>query len=372
MTLNKKIAILTSSRADYSIYTPLLAELSNKNITYDIIAFGSHTSFFYGNTIQNIKNDGYKVNFSLNTLIHGDTPETISDSMGLTIIKFSELWKNNNYCLIIALGDRYEMFSAVISSLPFNIPIAHISGGEVTLGAIDNVFRDSLSVASDLHFTSTAQYSKRVAQIKNSSKQIHNVGALNVDYIKNIKLYTIKEFYEKFKINLNNKTILITFHPETVGHNKNKKYITTLIRVLKNLKDYQIVITQTNADTNGLIIRSELEKFAKYNNNIKLIESFGSKGYITCMHYCKWMLGNTSSGFVEATYKRKIVINIGDRQKGRILTSNIINSKIIYNDLMNAIRKAEKMIKPKPNYIYGNGSTAKKIVNILQKTYVKF
>ncbi|MEO6306059.1 MAG: UDP-N-acetylglucosamine 2-epimerase, partial [Bacteroidia bacterium] len=293
-----RIALLTSSRADYSIYFPLLKELKKeKGIQTNIIAFGSHTSSKFGNTINKISEDGFKIAYRIKSFIQGDSPKDISIAMGENIIAFSKIWKKENYDLIICLGDRYEMFAAVSSSIPFNIPIAHISGGEVTLGAIDNVFRDGLTIASKIHFASTELYKKRIIEILGTSDHVHNVGALNIDNLKQLKLYSIKEFKKKFGIDLGKESILITFHPETVSFEKNNEYIREIVAALKELKNYQLIITMPNADTMGNMIREKLKQFIAQNKNAIGVESFGTLGYLSCMKYCKMMLGNTSSGF---------------------------------------------------------------------------
>lgn len=357
-----RIALLTSSRADYSIYLPLLRELSNDaRIKLNIIAFGSHLSDLYGNSIKQITNDGFFVTDKVHTILHGDSPFRISQSMGLTINGFAKLWKKKKYELIVCLGDRYEMFAAVSASIPFNIPIAHISGGETTKGAIDNVFRDGLTIMSSLHFTSTEIYKNRVVELKGSSDNIYNVGALSIDNLKRLKLYTKDEFKKIFKIDLNKQSILITFHPETVSYKENVIHIRELIAALSKLKDFQLIITMPNADTMGNMIRKELNKFIKKTPNSYGVESLGTIGYLSCMKYCTMLLGNTSSGFVEASYFPKYVINLGDRQNGRILTPNIFSIPTKEKEILKKVEQIKKMPAPKKINLYGNGNAAKMI-----------
>ena len=363
-----KIALLTSSRADYSIYFPLIKELhKNDKISLDIIAFGNHNSLVYGNSANAIEKDGFSIKYKIESLILGESPEAISDSMGTTFLKFSSIWKNENYNLIICLGDRYEMFAAVSSSIPFNIPIAHISGGEITLGAIDNVFRNSLTIMSTYHFTSTEQYKNQVIKLigEEYADNAYNVGALSIDNLKNIPLLSLDEFYEKFKIDLSKKSILITFHPETVSFENNQKYTFELIEALKQLEAYQLIITMPNADTMGNYIREKLHEFISEYPNAIGIESFGTIGYLTCMKHCSFMLGNTSSGFVEASFFPKFVINLGDRQKGRIETNNILTIPIQKNAILDCVKTIEKSETPQNCNIYGNGNTANQIAKII-------
>ena len=362
-----KIAVLTSSRADYSILYPLLVKLKkDKNFDLNIIAFGSHLSDKHGRTIELIKKDGFKIrdNFKTNPL--KDTPLAISNSISITISNFAKIWNKQKYDLILAIGDRYEMFAACASLIPFNIPIAHIHGGETTKGAFDDCFRHSITQMSNFHFTSSEIYKKRVIELKGSKKDVYNVGALSIDNLKSIKLYSKKQFQNLFNIDISLPTILITFQPETVNFQINKKYISNLINALHEIKDYQLVITMPNADTMGNYIRKELEKFIKYTANAIKIENFGTIGYLTCMKYCSMMLGNTSSGFIEASYFPKYVINLGQRQEGRIITSNINTIKITKNAILKAVQEFKNFKHQRYNGIYGDGQAAKNIISILK------
>jgi GDP/UDP-N,N'-diacetylbacillosamine 2-epimerase (hydrolysing) len=363
-----KIAILTSSRADYAGILPLLTELKKqKQISYSLIVFGTHPSSFHGNTINRIKEDGFRIDHVIESMVFGDTPESISTCIGLTTIKFATIWSKTNFDLILTTGDRYEMFAAALAAVPFNINIAHIHGGEDTEGAIDNVFRHSLSLMSKFHFTTTNQFKTRISNIKGSDKYIYNVGALSIDAMKATKLLTLPEFKTKFNIDLSKPSILITVHPETSILKENQKYIVEFINALKELKKYQLIITMPNADALGNMFRERLNVFIKITENAIGVESFGNVGYFTCMKHCKFMLGNSSSGFVEASYFLKYVINVGDRQKGRILTKNIVSCSFDKKSILKAIQQVE-VSKPIVKIIeYGNGNTAKKIVDILKK-----
>ena len=362
-----KIAVLTSSRADFSIYYPLLTKLQTDSFFLtDIIAFHTHLSEKYGYTANYITEQGFKIKHKINTLPPGDLPQDISSSMGLTISKISSLWVSEKYDLVFALGDRYEMFAAVASTVPFNINIAHIHGGETTIGSIDNAFRNSITLMSKYHFTSTQVYKNRVIELTGNEENIYNVGALSIDNLKNIKLYSKNEFKKVFNIDLNIPSILITFHPETVSYEKNNVYIEELISALQKINDYQLIITMPNADTMGNIIRNKLNEFIKSSTNVFGIETFGTIGYLSCMKHCRFMLGNTSSGFVEASFFPKYVINLGERQKGRIITSNIINCNINEAAILSKIREVEKLPEPDKINIYGTGNTANNIIKILK------
>lgn len=364
-----KIGLLTSTRADWGILTPLAKEIEADDFfDLEIIAFGTHFSEEFGYTVEEIKSHGFSVSHCLDTVPDSDSPEDISTSIGRTIEQFAGFWAKNKFDLIICLGDRYEMFAAVGAASPFNIPIAHIHAGETTLGAIDNAYRHSISLMSKYLFVSTEQYKLRASEICRESAEVFNVGALSVDNLLNYPLFSKSEFQECFGISLEKPTILSTFHPETVALQQNEIYIKELLDAFQELKkDFQIVITMPNSDTMGLVIRYEIEKFAKQYPDVKVVESFGMKGYLTCMKYCSLLLGNSSSGFVEAAFFPKWVINIGDRQNGRIITENILSSSVEKNSILAAVESIKGKPAPDNCNVYGNGDTATKIVEELKK-----
>ena len=362
-----KVAILTSSRADYSIYLPLLKALKNDPFfDLTIMAFGTHLSQKHGYTLSQIEKDGFDVSIQVDTMPEGDNPFEISNALGKTITNFSVIWNVHQFDLVFCLGDRYEMFAACASGVPFNVKFAHIHGGEQTLGAIDDTFRHAITHMSAYHFTTTEEYKNRVIELKGSAENIHNVGALSIDNLKTYPLLSIEEFKNKFQIDLSVPSILITFHPETVSFEKNEKHIDELIAALNETKNYQLIITMPNTDTMGNMIREKLNHFIKAHSNAIGVESFGTLGYLSCMKHSSFMLGNTSSGFVEASYFPKYVINLGERQTGRIITENISNCKIERNAILNAIADFRNRALPAEITIYGNGNASEKIIRLLK------
>ena len=319
-----KIGVLTSSRADYSIYYPLLKAIqADPFFSLKIIAFGTHLSNRHGFTLKNISDDNFEIEHSLDTVPIDDSPNAISASMGKTMIMFSEIWFRNKYDIVFCLGDRYEMFAACASAIPFGLKLAHIHGGEQTLGAIDDAFRHSITSMSNYHFAACEVYKDRVIELKRSSMNVFNVGSLSIDNLKNLVLYGIEKFRERFGIDLSKPSILITFHPETVSYERNDFYVSELISALETTDGYQFIITMPNADTMGQLIRHRLTAFIQNNEHAFGVESFGTIGYLSCMKHCSLLLGNTSSGYIEASFFPKYVIDLGDRQKGRVVTENI-------------------------------------------------
>lgn len=367
-----KIGVLTSSRADFGIYLPLLRKLyKDPFFEPEIIAFGTHLSNKFGNTIQNILDEGFDVKHQLETVPSGDSPQEIALSIGKTIGAFSDFWNKNKFDLVLALGDRFEMLGAVVAGSPFNVPFGHIHSGETTLGAIDNAYRHSISLMSKYLFVTTEEYKERAVEILKQNDAVFNVGALSIDNLTNEKLLSIEEFNEQFRIDLNIPTILTTFHPETIGYEKNEVYIKEAVGALNVLSTrYQIVVTMPNADTAGLIIRNQLIQLGDSNKKIILVESLGMKGYLSCMKHCQFMLGNTSSGFVEAAFFPKWVINLGNRQLGRIITPNIKTTPINKDAILEAASAIENSLKTPPeSNIYGDGNAAEKIINSIKEIF---
>jgi len=365
-----KIGILTSSRADFGIYLPLVKKLFQDDCFQpEIIAFGTHLSTKFGMTINEIENEGFIVKHKLKTLPKDDSPLSISLAISKTTAAFSEFWKINTFDLVFALGDRYEMLGAVLAGSPFNVTFAHIHAGETTLGAIDNAYRHSISLMSKYLFVTTEEYRNRAIEIIQRPNDVFNVGALSIDNLINEKLFSISEFKEKFEIDLSRPTILTTFHPETVGFDKNEVYINELLSALKVLSSkYQVVITMPNSDTEGLMIREKNEEFGSQNENVKLVESFGMKGYLSCMKHCSMLIGNTSSGFVEAAFFPKWVINIGARQEGRFVSANILNSLVEKNEILMNVNKIITMELPSSCNVYGDGKASDRIIEVFKGT----
>ncbi|MBL4652672.1 MAG: UDP-N-acetylglucosamine 2-epimerase (hydrolyzing) [Flavobacteriales bacterium] len=341
-----RISVLTSSRADYGIYYPLLKQFqSDPYFDLNIIVFGTHLSKDYGFTLQNIIDDKFYVGYKVETLTAGDTAQDIAKSMALTMHKFGDIWEqeNDKTDLILCLGDRYEMFAAVSASVPFNIPVAHIHGGEVTLGAIDNVFRHSLTLMSKYHFTSTTNHLEKVQNMIGQKDNVYSVGSLSLDNLHEIKLLNLAEFKLKFNIDLSKKTLLVTFHPETVSFQENADYVKELVEVFKTIEGFQVLITMPNSDTMGSVIRKAFKELDKESDYVIIVENFGLHGYFSAMKHCKFLLGNTSSGIIEAASFNKYVINIGNRQKGRTAGGNIIDVHIQKEAILRKIEHVDKL-----------------------------
>ena len=368
-----RVGVLTSSRADFGIYLPLLKALQKEEAFHlELIVFGTHLSKFHGYTVEQIEREGFKIAKRIESLLLGDTPSAIASAYGLTALKFAEYWQENeqSFDVVFALGDRFEMAAAVAASIPFGIKIAHLYGGETTLGAIDNIYRHSISLASQLHFVGAKSFAKRLNQLLDDEKaSIYNVGSLSLENLKNIDFLSVEAFKNKWQIDLNIKTILVTVHPETVAYQKNLAYCEETIKALEQLaNEFQIVITMPNADTAGMVFREAFETLAKKQQSIKIIENFGTQSYFTCMKYAKLMVGNTSSGIVEAASFQKYVLNLGDRQKDRLCGENVIHVPFNHDLIVkNTLEYATKEYNGENIYFKSNPSEI--IIQILKKEY---
>ncbi len=360
-----KIALMTSSRADYGIYRPLLKQLyADPFFSTDIVAFGSHLSHKFGHTIDRIRDDGFIVRHQLDTMPAGDKPENISNAMATTMTEFAKLWASTEHELTFCLGDRFEMFAACASAVPFGRRLAHIHGGEETAGAIDNIFRNGITHMSDLHFTSTEGHADRVRQLTNSSKGIYNVGALSLDNLADVELMSDDELFCEFGIRVRD-ALLVTFHPDTVAYGNNEHYVRELVKAL-DTSARPIVITMPNADTSNEVVRRELLAFASRRPRVHAVESLGTRGYFSCMALCAYLVGNTSSGIIEAASFGKYAVNIGERQKGREAGPNVVHCGYGSQAIEEAMNAVEKAPPPGRTNIYGSGMAAERIISILK------
>jgi len=368
------IGILTSSRADYSIYYPLILELQKlPQTSVEIIAFGTHLSKNHGYTIDQILADGLEVKHRIeHCFATNDTAFDISMAMAKTSMQFAHFWNDHNFDLVFCLGDRYEMFAAVSAAVPFQINLAHLYGGEKTEGAIDDCLRHGITMMSNWHFTACEQYKNRVSTLTETTDNVFNLGHLSIDNLNRLKLLEIDELEKRTGVNFHIPTILCTFHPETIQFERNAYFAKQIAEAFRELKDFQVFITMPNSDTGSLAIRDEFLLLEKTNQHIYTTENLGTIGYLSAMKHCSLMVGNTSSGFVEASYFPKTVINLGERQTGRIVTENIINTVIEKDEIIQAIRtNYNKKMNFGAIQIYGNGNTSQKISQVVTETILK-
>lgn len=339
---------------------------------FDIIAFGTHVSKFHGYTINNILDQGFEVKYRLPTLLTDDSEEGISTSAALCSLKFASFWAEHRkeFDLVLCLGDRFEMFAAVSAGVPFGVKFAHLCGGDLSLGAIDNVYRDALTHFSNIHFTTTNKCGKRVKELKVSNEVVEVVGLLSLDDLSSINMCSIKEFYLRWGVDLNLPTILSTFHPETIDSGKNEEDSEIILETfLKLTQKFQLVITLPNADTEGTVYR---EKFVALKEacpeKVFLIENFGRTSYFTCLKYCQLVLGNSSSGISEAASFKKYTINVGDRQKGRETGKNVFHAAFDVKEITSLVSEIMENPTFEGENIYHKEGGVETIINTLKTT----
>ncbi len=347
-----RIALISCGRSDYNIYLPLIKKLNNEpNINLDIISSGTHSLPEYGNTLDLFTKDNLKVKHIVNSISKDDSSTGIVLSMSRTMHDFANIWQKNLYDLVFVLGDRYEMFAAASSTIPFNIPLAHIHGGETTLGAIDNKFRHAITSISNYHFTSNEQHKKRVVNIIGNNENVYNVGALALEFIKELNITpTISN------------NILFCYHPETINL-VNKKNINEICDAIE-LMDSTFTILLPNNDTDNNIVRDTIKNRLK-SDKYKIIKTLSHIDYYTELANCKYMLGNSSSGIYEAASFGKYAVNIGDRQKGRITGENVLHCKV---DKYEILKTCNSITTPyNGNNIYYKLNTSNKIIEVINE-----
>ncbi len=370
----KKIGFITTSRADFGIFLPLIRLIEqHPDFDYLIFAGGMHTSPHFGMSYKILENH-YKLQVAekLVSLTNDDTPTGIAQSMALTSLQYASIWKKykTELAAIAVLGDRFEMFGAAASVLPFNIPLIHFHGGETTIGAVDNKFRHALTAISDYHFTSHEKHFEVATQISQSTKNVYNVGAMGIDAAKNVNLMSREEFQEQFDFDISQPYFLTTYHPETVDL-RNDIFIKEFLKAIEILQ-IPVLCTLPNADTQGSVIRKAFLDFEKKHPKLmKCHENLGQRGYLTAMSQCLMMLGNTSSGIIEAGAFHKLVLNVGTRQEGRHAGKNVINVENNAKSIVEGYQKATQITLNNFENPYGNGNSAERVMAIFEQLFLK-
>lgn len=338
----KKICIVTGSRAEYGLLKPLITKISeDRDLILQLVVTGMHLSPEFGLTYKEIIKDGFTITEKVEILLSSDTEIGISKSIGLAMISFSEVFQKINTDLLIILGDRYEIFAVAAVAMIARIPIAHLHGGETTEGVIDEAIRHSITKMSYLHFTSHEIYRNRVIQLGEEPSRVFNVGSIVEDSIKTIEFIQKSQLEKDLGIKFNKKMALLTFHPATLESNSSEKQFKNILEALNDFNDLKIIFTKANSDTNGRIINNMIDKYVS-NNPQKCVAftSLGQLRYLSTMLYCDVVIGNSSSGIIEAPILKKSTVNIGDRQKGRIQAESIINCNPVKEEIIKAIKKA--------------------------------
>jgi GDP/UDP-N,N'-diacetylbacillosamine 2-epimerase (hydrolysing) len=369
----RKICIITGSRADYGLLKLTMQEISNDpDLTLQIIVTGTHLSSLYGETYTELLADGFKIDKKIEILNADNTSQGIAESVGLGINRFHAAYKILKPDLVLVLGDRYEIFAAATAAHIGLIPLAHIHGGEITEGVIDDAFRHAITKMSQVHFVSTKEYAARVIQLGEQPSTVHVTGGLGVDALSNLKLLSKSELQTKLGFQLGEKNLLITFHPSTLEFSTAEDQISELLKALSKLTQTTLIFTMANADSGGLVINQLVKDFTERNINAKLFPSLGQLAYFSCIPFMDGVVGNSSSGILEVPSFSKGTINIGDRQRGRIQAKSVINCLPNYQEIHQAIETLYS-VEFQKNLInlynpYEPAGASKKIVKTIKKT----
>ena len=369
--MKRKICVVTGTRAEYGLLYWLLKEIeADKELELQLIATGMHLSPEFGLTYKEIEKE-FKINKKIEMLLSSDTSVGISKSMGLAQISFAESYDELKPDIVIVLGDRYEIFSATSAAMIARIPIAHIHGGEKTEGAFDESIRHSITKMSHLHFAATEEYKNRVIQLGEHPSRVFNVGGMGIENIKRLKLLSKDEFEKSIEFRLNIKNILVTFHPVTLENSTAKEQFQQLLDAIDELEDTNIIFTKANSDTDGRVINQMIDEYVTKNSHKSIVfTSLGQLRYLSALQYVDAVVGNSSSGLAEAPSFKIGTINIGDRQKGRIKASSVIDCEPNKDSVLKSFEKLyskefQETLKTTINP-YGNGCVSKKIVEILK------
>ncbi|NQU95469.1 MAG: UDP-N-acetylglucosamine 2-epimerase (hydrolyzing) [Candidatus Omnitrophica bacterium] len=373
-TRNRKILIVTGSRAEYGLLYWVIRKIhENPDLELQLIVTGTHLSPKFGLTIKEIESDGFPIRGRVKIPLSSDSSKAISIAMGHAIIGFASIYARLRPDIIVVLGDRFEIHAAVSAAIPFGIPIAHIHGGELTEGVFDEQLRHSITKMSHIHFASTKVYRKRIIQMGERPKYVFCFGSPAIDNILGTKLLERKDLYKNLGIPEGKKIGICTYHPTSLGLSSKGSEIGGLLDSIRETKELWWVFTACNADTGNRAIIKEIKNFVKKNHKIcKFYMSLGRRRYLSLLKNTSLMIGNSSSGIIEAPSFKLPVINIGDRQKGRIRAKNVIDikkceKKLVSNAIKRAVSPKFKDSIKRVRNPYGSGKSSKKIVNTLKR-----
>ncbi len=363
----KKIAIVTATRAEYGILTPLIRRVQeDPELKLDLIVTGTHLSEKHGMTVSFIQEDGFPIARRIPILEPGNTPYDISVTMANALTGFAACFRDDRPDVLVILGDRTEMLAIASAAMNERIPIAHLHGGEVTEGAVDDCVRHAITKMSWLHFASAEPYRRRIIQMGEAPERVFNVGSLGTENILRAPLAGEDELRELMGIGPDRRYAIVTFHPVTLDTDSARTQTLELCEAMETRKDIFFMITMANADAGGDEVNRVIASFADRCPNMKLTTSLGMKRYLGAVKYADFVLGNSSSGIIEAPVLGTPTVNIGDRQKGRLMADTILPARPEKEDILRAIGKALQTPHT-PTRIYGDGTTSEQITEILKR-----
>lgn len=364
----KRICVLTATRAEYGLLSPIIKKLSAQpEFDTRVVVTGMHLSPEFGLTYKEIEADGIEIDRKIEMLLSSGTPSAVSKSMGIALMGFADYFTETAPDALIVLGDRCETLAVCIAAMNARIPIFHIHGGEITEGAIDDAIRHCITKLSYLHFTSTEEYRKRVIQLGEEPDRVFNVGALGVENALNAEKMSKEELEKDIDWELGDYYAVLTFHPVTLDEQVPEEQVKELLDALDEITQIKILATKANADVGGHVINEMLEQYSKCHENLKLFDSLGMRRYLSAVEHSKFVIGNSSSGLIEVPALGVPTVNIGDRQKGRVRGSSVIDCKTKKEDIVRAIKTALEMNSKVFDSLYGSGRTSDRIIEELKK-----
>ena len=368
----KKACVVTATRAEYGLLKPLIQALNEStNYELQLIVSGTHLSSEFGMTWHAIEQDGFSIDAKVDMLLSNDSSTAVVKSLGLLCIGIADAFERLKPDFVVILGDRYEMIGVATAANLFKIPVVHLHGGEITEGASDDNFRHALTKLSHIHFTSTDEYRERVIQLGEQAKYVCNSGAIGIDNINILPLLTKEELAKSLKLDLSIPFFLMTYHPVTVSEQDIIKEIDDIMSALLSDGFKQIIVTLSNADVGGRTINECMRKWSeKHPDRIHCFASLGQLRYLSAVKHCEAVVGNSSSGILEAPSLFVPTINIGNRQAGRLQADSIINCEPTLDGVSDALEKiSDSTFKKSLGSIknpYGNGNTVKQIMSFIE------
>ena len=365
----KRVAVVTGTRAEYGLLRPVCEKLQKSDeLALELVVTGAHLSERYGNTVTEIEAQGMPIAARIPILNHPSTNlgtcHTIADAVSL----FADYFAASRPDCVLVLGDRYEIFAAATAAAVLRIPLAHISGGDVTAGAADEFFRHSITKMASVHFPSCAAYAARIIRMGEEPRRVFNVGGLGDENIRTMRLLDPAALAERFHFDFERPYLLITYHPVTLGGDPAAE-VGALLAALDRFPDLGLIFTKANADAGGEVINRLLDDYVARRENAVAYTSMGAQGYLSAMKYCAAVVGNSSSGVVEAPSFQKPTVNIGDRQKGRLRCRSILDcgtgTEEITRTLRVALSPAFALGCKNSRSPYNGGDTSGRIVSLL-------
>ena len=364
----KKICIVTAARSEYGVLHWVIDEINNdKDLKMQLIVTGAHLSLEQGLTYRFIEQDGYTISAKVDMHLASDDKANLVRSMGKCSEGFADVFEDLKPDLVVVLGDRYELLPIVSAALVMRIPIAHISGGDVTEGAIDDEVRNAVSMMSTLHFPGVIDSAKNLHRMLGSEKNVYAVGEPGLDSFLRYKLWDKETTAKELNLDLQKKWCLVTLHPETkISLEENVNMVQSLYASMQQTHVIQYVITKANTDAGGAAINDFWVEVVKNNSNVQLYASLGQIRYLSFMKHADMVIGNSSSGIIEAPFMGTPVVNIGDRQKGRHICKNVICCGRSQKEIIKAVFKANKTERIIDTY-WGDGHSSERIVAEIKK-----